>query len=263
MDDICENVRWKLYYFSEANRSLLFIVLIIFFAFASLNRHLLLSLLVVLKQDLMQFLFIDVKLGHHMLVTFALAHHLLFVALVIIFVADHVTLVLHLTFLQLFFFLFNLLFHTFDAFVFNLDFFALFFFLFTLHGILIDLVHLLLLSLDSLCNGCLLLRVELVEVLQLLLGHLSISSFVVLFIILFASWCLNDTIIFRHRILFFTVHFFLFVDIFLNLIWGTLHLLDAFLASIHCVGLIHWTTFVHLSQGLTSILLREVSSCHV
>ena len=107
----------------------------------------------------MQLLLVKV---HHVVIDFSLAHHLIFFfffTLVIVFFAFNL-LVFLFFWLRLFL---NLLFHSFDTLV--LNFVLIAFLIFTLHRILVDLVHVLLLLLDGLRDSNLLLRIKLVEIL--------------------------------------------------------------------------------------------------
>ena len=148
------------------------IIAIITILIIILDGHLI--LLLVLHEQLMQLLLIDLD---HIVFTLALTHDLLLTLIIVIIVAHELAislahhLLLHLLIHAILFF--DLVLHAFDTLILNIDFVLVtIIFITFFHAVLPSLmllVHLLLLLLDGLSDCGLLLRVELVEVGQVLL----------------------------------------------------------------------------------------------
>jgi len=166
-----------------------------------------------------------VDFDHVVLAFFTFAHHLfLFALVVIIFITffDHVAIRVVILILLIVFF-FDLLFHALDALILDIDLLA-FIFLLNLHLVLVDLVHALLLLLEGLGDSSLLFRVELVEILELLLGKLIVVLFVFLARGLFFTLYLLFVL---------AIHLVFLIDVLLNQVGSAFHLVDALLDAIH------------------------------
>ena len=235
---------------------------------------------------------------YHVIFSFTLAHNLFFtlVVIIVLFIIAHhlsVSLVLHHLLLQLIkaIFLLDLVLHALDTLVLDVDLFVFIAIFALFHAVLARLVHLLLLLLNGLCDGSLLLWVELIEVgqvfliehLLLLLSHsdlvlgILITVFLILILVLLILVLLFILIAFTnhlllvifHLVLAFMVvtvtvliHLFIFL---IDLVGRALHHLLLVHALHHAalVGLVDdhladWARSALLHQGLTAVLGREV-----
>ena len=259
-----------------------FVILVVLFTI-TLNGHLV--LLLVLHQQVVKLVFVD--FDHVVLSLFT--HHLLFAFLIfiIIIIVHKLAILLHpLLLLHIIFVVFDLLLHTFNTVVLDVDLVLVLLILLLLvflHFVLINLVHLLLLLLvDGLGDGCLLLRVKLVEILDvlslqqllsllLLQGHLVVRIFVFIVFFLFLFFRLHFVTLafsFSFAVVFvfvlilifvfvFTLHLVFLVILFLDLVDWAFHLIRVKLSA----SLTGTSFFLH--EGLASVLGWEVRSCHV
>jgi len=225
-----------------------------------------------------------VNLNHVIfIVSLSIAHHLLFFTLIIIFVIHEFTVFLELVLALLLhhfllivvvltFVIFDLLLHAFNSVILDINFFFIILITFLSHAVFVDLVHMLLLLLDSVCNRSLLLRVKLVEVLkillikELLLGGIGIAfihvlTFLAIFIFFlhFHDLALDSFVVFV-----FAIHLIFFVDVLLDLIRSSFHMVNAFLPDhtthVHSALLIG-TAFLH--ESLATVLSWEVCCCNI
>ena len=255
------------------------IIVIIHFILIVLDGHLV--LLLVLHEQLLK-LFL-VNLNHVIfIVSLSIAHHLLFFTLIIIFVIHEFTVFLELVLALLLhhfllivvvltFVIFDLLLHALNSIILDINFFIILI-AFLSHAVFVDLVHMLLLLLDSVCNRSLLLRVKLVEVLkillikELLLGGIGIAfihflTFLAIFIFFlhFHDLALDSFVVFV-----FAIHLIFFVDVLLDLIRSSFHMVNAFLPDhtthVHSTLLIG-TAFLH--ESLATVLSWEVCCCNI